>query len=379
MIFKTGSETLIDSINLLIDKRVAVITNQTGILSDGRLLIDVLVEKGINIKWIFTPEHGLFADEKNQNIYLGIPVISLYQNQKNIDDKYLKDIDILIYDIQDLGVRFYTYTSTLYLTLKDAERNNITFILCDRPAIHNLNYISGFFLEQEYSSFVGLIPTPICYGLTTGELGNYLKSCIDINGKSVNLKIMKMQGYNRNVDFESLNMKWVNPSPNIRSIEAARLYPALCFLEGTNFSEGRGTDFPFTLFGSPFCNTDKIIDELNKYNLSGIDFEKIEFTPEKDSFGNTPKYCNQKCYGIRIILKDFWQFKPMETAVAILLTLKNLENNFKWINNNFIDKLAGTNKLRIMIDNNESYDNIINSCKQDVENFKNTINKYLLY
>ncbi len=377
--FKTGGETLFDSLNLLLDKRVAVITNQTGILPDGQHLVKALTEKNINIVRIFTPEHGFFSDDGYQENLFGIPVISLYDKQKNIKDEYLNDIDVLIYDIQDLGVRFYTYTSTLYLTMKDAKKNGIQFIICDRPAMHNLNYVSGFLLEPDFSSFVGMIPTPVCYGMTTGELGNYLKSVLQGNGNIMNLKIMKMQGYNRTTDFKNLNIKWVNPSPNIRNLESARLYPALCFLEGTNISEGRGTEFPFTLFGSPFCNSDLLLNELSKYSLSGVDFQKTEFTPVKDKSGYVPKYCNEKCYGIKITLTNFQEYKPMETAIAILLSLKNLEKNFKWINNNFIDKLAGTNKLRIMINNNESYNYILKSWQSDVENFKNKINKFLLY
>lgn len=377
--FKSGSEILLDSIYLLENKRVALITNHTGILPDGKHLIDALIDKRINVVRIFTPEHGFFADEGYEKKYKGIEVISLYNNDKNIKDEYLQDLDILIYDIQDLGVRFYTYTSTLYLTMKDAFRNNIDFIICDRPAMHNLNYVSGFFLEERFSSFVGLIPTPICYGMTTGELGACLKSIIDSYPKTLNLKVMKMQGYNRNIDYENLNFKWVNPSPNIRNLESARLYPALCFLEGTNFSEGRGTEIPFTLFGAPFCNNEVIFNELYKYNLPGLDFERVEFTPLKYNQQYTPKYCNEKCYGVKIILKDFFKYKPMETAIAILITLKKFEKNFKWTNNNFIDKLAGTDKLRKMIDNNESYDNIISYWTNDVERFINQIDKFLFY
>lgn len=378
-IFKSGGEVLLDSIHLLRGKRVALITNQSGILPNGKHLIDALVDKRINVVRIFTPEHGFFADEGYDKKYRGIEVISLYNINKNIKDEDLQDVDILIYDIQDLGVRFYTYTSTLYLTMKDAFRNNIDFIICDRPAMHNLNYVSGFVLEERFSSFVGLIPTPICYGMTTGELGSYLKSIIDSYSKTLNLKVMKMQGYNRNVDYENLSFKWVNPSPNIRNLESARLYPALCFLEGTNFSEGRGTEIPFTLFGSPFCNNEVIVNELYKYNLPGLDFEKVEFTPLKSNQAYNPKYCNEKCYGVKIILRDFFQYKPMETAVAILITLKKFEKNFKWTNNNFIDKLAGTDRLRKMIDNGESYDKIINYWSNDVEKFKNQIDKFLFY
>ncbi|MCX7833478.1 MAG: DUF1343 domain-containing protein [Ignavibacteria bacterium] len=377
--FKTGSEVLLDSLHLLLNKRVALITNHSGVIKDGRHILDILISKGINIVRIFTPEHNFFADDENRNYYNGIEIISLYNKNKNIKDEYLRDVDILIYDIQDLGVRFYTYTSTLYFTMRDAFRNEITFILCDRPAIHNLNYISGFMLEPEFSSFVGSIPTPVCYGMTTGELGNYLKSLIDSDNKTLDLRIMKMQDYNRNIDYENLNFIWINPSPNIRSLESARLYPALCFLEGTNFSEGRGTEYPFTLFGAPFCDNDILLNELNKYNLPGVNFEKVEFIPTKDKYGSTPKYSNEKCLGIKINLKNFRQFEPMETAVAILLTLKNTQKDFKWINNNFIDKLAGSDKLRIMIDNHENYLTILNSWKNEVENFKNVISKFLLY
>jgi uncharacterized protein YbbC (DUF1343 family) len=377
--FRTGDEVLIDSLYLLQGKNIGIITNSTGLTGKGKHIITELLEKKVTVKRIFTPEHGFYIDDGNAESFSNIEIISLYGNSNKINVEYLKDIDILIYDIQDLGVRFYTYTSTLYLTMKDAVNSGTEYIICDRPSVADLNYIGGYFLDNNYSSFVGIIPVPVVYGMTTGELGLYLQQYFSSELGKLNLKVMKMQGYTRQSDFEKLHMKWINPSPNIRTPEAGRLYSALCFLEGTNISEGRGTDNPFTLFGAPFCNPDEIITELKKYNFEGIEFEPVEFTPESTTSYSAPKYENEKCYGVRLIFKDYKKFTPMELSVAVLITLKKLYPAFQWTKNNFIDKLAGTDRLRKNINNGMTVNEIINDWNEEVKEFNFEREKILLY
>lgn len=375
--FKLGNEVLLtEKSDLIKDKRIALITNKTGILSNGNYFYSELLNNGFNVVKIFSPEHGFAADDKNIN-NLNIPVISLYESEKSFSKSDVNDVDVIIFDIQDLGARFYTYTSTLYLTMKDAIKYDKEYIICDRPSIANPNYADGFMLEDKFSSFVGLIPTPVMYGLTSGELGNYLKDMISSGYEK--LYVIPMKNYTSKTNYEDLCLPWVNPSPNITSLESGRIYPALCFLEGTNFSEGRGTDIPFQLVGAPFCNSDDLLTALNEYNLDGVKFEKTIFTPTSKISSYDPKFMNQECNGLKITVTDYFYFMPVKTSIAILLSLKKSCSKFKWINNNFIDKLAGTNKLRKMIDNGATYQEIVDSWRDGLAEYKSKIKKYLIY
>lgn len=376
--FMLGNEVLVnEKLDLFKNKRVAVITNKTGILSNGKLLFEVLINKGVDVVKIFTPEHGFESDDTYKNTGINVPVISLYGKSKSIEDSDMEDVDVFVFDIQELGVRYYTYTSTLYLTMKDASRRGKMFILCDRPSIANPNYFDGFLLNDNFSSFVGMIPTPIAYGMTIGELGNYLRSTI--TNKEFDFEVIKMKGYNRDIQYEDLNLPWVNPSPNIVSLLSAKIYPALCFIEGTNISEGRGTDTPFQLFGAPFCNSEELAYIMNSFHFEGVSFSAIKFTPDKKISSYEPKYMNEECNGVSITITDFMKFKPVEVSIAVLYALRASTKNFKWINNNYIDKLAGTSKLRTMIDGNKSIKDISDSYNDELEKFNTKRKKFLLY
>jgi uncharacterized protein YbbC (DUF1343 family) len=377
--FETGNTMLIkENLNLLKDKRVGIITNSTGVDKLGKHIIDMLVENKVNVTKIFTPEHGFSADDTYKALGIEIPVTSLYGNKYSFTKNDVSDVDVLIFDIQELGVRFYTYTSTLYLTMQDAKKYEKEYIVCDRPSVADIHNTEGFMLDENYSSFVGKIPTPVVFGLTIGELANYL------NGEYVNndkFKVIKMKDYDSNIKYENLMSGWINPSPSITSIESARLYPALCFLEGTSISEGRGTTTPFQVFGSPFVNSDALLKNLNDFNLQGISFEKTEFVPDQSLLPSyTPmKFVSVVCYGVKLTVTDCFKFKPFETSAAVLLALKKSSTKFAWINKNFIDKLVGTNKFRTMIDNGSTLNEIIAEADKDARNFKEKTKPYLLY
>ena len=263
--FKLGNEVLLESkLGELKNKKIALVTNQTGILPDGTHIIDALVAKGINVVKIFTPEHGIRGDENYSNIdeKTGIPIVSIYGANVKPTASDLSDVDVIIYDIQDVGARFYTYTSTLYYVIESAVENNKKLLVCDRPVIINPNYVDGFMIEDGFESFVGKIPAPICYGMTCGELAKYLKD--EIKFKSDVLGVVKMQNYTHSTDYETLKLKWVKPSPNMFFPSTAVVYPGTCFIEGTNVSEGRGTEKPFEYIGAPWCNGDELAGELNQ-------------------------------------------------------------------------------------------------------------------
>jgi uncharacterized protein YbbC (DUF1343 family) len=377
--FETGNTMLVkENIELLKDKRVGVITNSTGVDKNGKHIIDLLIENKLNVSKIFTPEHGFSADDTYITSGIEIPVTSLYGNKYTFTKNDVSDVDVLVFDIQELGVRFYTYTSTLYLTMQDAKKFGKEFLVCDRPSVTNLNNTEGFMLDEDFSSFVGKIPTPVVFGLTLGELANYLNGEYIKNDK---FKVIKMKDYDSNIKYENLMSNWINPSPSITSIESARLYPALCFLEGTDISEGRGTSTPFQVLGSPFVNGDVLLKNLNDYDLKGISFEKTEFCPDQSLLPSytAMKFISVVCYGVKLSVTDIYKFKPFETSVAVLLSLKKSSSKFHWINKNFIDKLAGTNKLRTMIDNGSTLNDIIAESENDVRNFKEKIKPYLMY
>lgn len=376
--FKLGNEVLLDNTELLKDKKIAVLTNQTGILSDGTHIIDALMSKGINVVKIFTPEHGIRGDENYSEVdeKTGIPIVSIYGAKTKPSSEDLAGIDIIIYDIQDVGARFYTYTSTLYYIIEAAKDNGKQLIVCDRPVIINPSYVDGFMLEAQYSSFVGLIPTPVCYGMTCGELANFLSSSVlGFN----NLKISKMENYYRTTDYNSLNLKWVKPSPSMFTSATALCYPSTCFLEGTNVSEGRGTPKPFEYFGAPWMNSQVISEELNGIGLKGVKFEALTFTPNEKISAYPPKFFNIECNGIYINVTDKSQFEPVKCGVAILLALSKISPEFKLNKDNFIDKLAGTNALRSAVKSGLTYESVISQFSGDVESFKTEREKYFLY
>lgn len=379
--FLPGNEVLLTKNSFQIkDKRLALITNTSGVMSNGVLFLDSLY-KNFNVVKIFTPEHGLRGDDKNEDYVdgpTGIPVISLYGSKKKPDATDLENVDILVYDIQDVGARFYTFINTMFYCMEAAMENNKEIIVCDRPMIPNANYVDGFMLDNSEESFVGMINVPVAYGMTCGELAKY------INGEYFDnkciLSIVAMENYSRETDYTSLNLPWIKPSPNMYFPSSAVSYLGTCLFEGTNFAEGRGTDKPFEYIGAPYCNGKKLADELNKYNFSGVTFENISFTPQTiTSASNPPKYVGELCEGVYINVNDKKTFEPVRAGIAVLVSLKKLFPGFNINKNNFLDKLAGTKNLRLMLEKGSSYHEIINSYIGKLSEFKLKRSKYLIY
>ncbi|MCI0448767.1 MAG: DUF1343 domain-containing protein [Chlorobi bacterium] len=377
--FKLGNEVLLDNIEILKNKNVALLTNQTGILPSGTHIVDALIDKKINVVKIFSPEHGIRGDENYSNIdeKTEIPIVSLYGGKNKPSSGDLKNVDIIIYDIQDVGARFYTYTSTLYYMLESAIQNGKTVIVCDRPIIINPAYTDGFMLEPEFESFVGLVPAPVCYGMTCGELAIYL--CNYVFNNTDYLKVYEMQNYSRSTDYNALNLPWVKPSPNMLSPQTAVCYPATCFLEGTNVSEGRGTAKPFEYFGAPWVNSELLAKALNSYNLSGVVFEPVTFTPSEKISSYPPKFFNKTCYGVYINVTNKSAFEPVKAGTAILIELHKNFPEFKFNKAHFIDKLAGTDKLRKSVTEGKSLSEINSLWKSSLNEFNLKREKILLY
>jgi len=379
--YQNGLEVLYeDGFSILKKKNVAVVVNQTSVDSHGDHLIKLAHDEGIRIKAVFTPEHGfrgiVEAGEKVDDGFetlTGAPIHSLYGKTKKPSSDMLKGIDILVFDMQDVGVRYYTYVSTLTLAMESAAENGIPFIILDR--VNPLGYeVEGPILEMEFSSFVGMHPVPIRHGMTLGELA------LMINGESwlkhgikADLTVIAYKGtINEKVKTQSFN---VPPSPNMPDIETAWLYQGLCLLEGTNLSEGRGTDLPFKLFGAPWMNSNAIADKLQKISSKGDKYEITSFTPRSEPAAKYPKYEGEECRGIRIITLE----NPLMWTMHLLQIVQDQHpEKFKFLDTNFIDKLYGSDRLRLSNENNITIEKLLASDFAYTQ-FLEKRKKYLIY
>ena len=359
------------------NKNVAIVGNQTSRL-DNVHLVDTLIKLDINIKCIFSPEHGFLGsgsagESISDTLYNdNIPIISLYGDNKELNDSDLNNIDIVIFDIQDVGVRFYTYISTLHYVMEGCARNNIKLILLDRPNPH-AHYIDGPVLKKSFSSFVGMHPVPVVYGMTIGEYALMINGEGWLKNNLINdLTIIKINAYSR---FDKINYSFQDPpSPNLPNMNAIQLYPSLCFFEGTLISVGRGTDTPFEIFGSPFFNPDSIDSDFN-------------FIPTANFGSKYPKYSGEICYGwdlsgqFNSVQSDFFSFNDAQLNLQYLIHAYNqMPTSIKDIFfNSFFNNLAGNDQLRIQISEGLSVKEIRSSWETDLLHFQKIREKYLLY
>ena len=356
-----GSERTNLYIDKLLDKKVAVIANNTSIIRSNNLdihLIDTLIKRGVKIEKIFSPEHGFLGDkddgEKIENgFYKSIEVISLYGKNRKINDNDIENIDILIFDIQDVGVRFYTYLSTLHYAMESVSRTNKKLIILDRPNPNSF-YIDGPILDLKNKSFIGLHPVPIVYGMTIGEYGKMIngEGWLENNLKA-NLEVIKIKNYNHKLKYEPN----IRPSPNLPNIQSIYLYPSLAFLEKTEVSVGRGTKTQFQIYGHPDFN------------------EKFSFIP-KPNFGSQ----NPKLNGIKSNGEDLRNYKTgnrieLKWLINSYNQIKDKENFFR----SDFNKLSGSSKLQDQIKNGIQESIIRDSWLEGLEKFKKIRKKYLLY
>ncbi len=387
---KIGAEIFLEKhLDLIKGKRIGIVTNHTGILPDGKHIVDVLNEiPDVKIVTLFGPEHGIRGEVPDGksishgfDVKTGIPVYSLYGEVKKPTPEMLKDIDVLLFDIQDVGARFYTYISTLSYCMEACAEQGKKFIVLDRPNPIRGVYVDGPVLELKFKSFVGLQTIPVAHGMTVGELAKMFneEGWLE-NGVKADLIVIKMENYSRKMWFDQTGLPWVKPSPNMMTLKTAVVYTATCFIEGTNVSEGRGTEHPFEWIGAPWIDAKKFANELNSFNLPGVKFEPIEFVPvDIEKVTVDPKYEGEKCYGVYLNVYDREKFEPVKTAVYILYALKKLfPNDFKWRTAGQ-DRLWGTDRIRLMIDEGKKPDEIIKTWKSEVENFLKIRQKYLLY
>ena len=358
---KTGADNFEKYIPLLKDKKVGIVTNQTGLLSNKKHVVDFLLEKKINIQTIFAPEHGFrgtadagehVVDGKDSKT--GLSIISLYGDNKKPKPEQLSGIDVMVFDLQDVGARFYTYISSLHYVMEACAENNVPLIILDRPN-PNGGIVDGPLLEKEFTSFVGMHPIPLLHGMTIGEYAKMINGEKWLkNAAQCKLTVIPCVNYNRKMDYSLL----AKPSPNLPNDQSINLYASLCLFEGTNVSMGRGTEKQFQIYGSPY---------LTKTNFS--------FTPKPNFGAKDPVYNGVECFGED--LTTYPKLKQLELK-WLLKAYQNTSDKTKFFNP-FFTKLAGTKKLQQQIESGTSEENIRKSWVKDLEAFKKMRMKYLIY
>jgi len=367
-------------LSLVYNKRVGVVTNQTGMLFTGTPLssmsnqklkkdihlIDFLVERNVDVRKIFSPEHGFRGDadagetiQSGKDIKTGLPLVSLYGTNKKPSKEQLEDIDVILFDIQDVGVRFYTYISTLHYVMEAAAETGKKVIVLDRPN-PNGHYIDGPVLDMKYQSFVGMHPVPVVYGMTIGEYAQMINGEGWLkNAVKCDLTVVPLKNYTHQRHY----VLPIKPSPNLPNDRAINLYPSTCFFEAFNGSEGRGTEKPFQVYGSPY--------------LKNMPYQ---FTPKPNAGAKNPRFSGQACYGEDLSETPFLSEINLEWLIKAYQNYEGREPF--WIKNSgefWIDKLAGSDELRKQIEQGWNEEKIKESWQPGLNKFKEIRKRYLLY
>ena len=358
-------------------KRLGLITNQSGIDRQRRSTIDLLrASTALTLVALYSPEHGIrgiaetrvtsSVDEKT-----GLPIHSLYGDTNKPTPQMLEGIDVLVYDIQDLGVRQYTYESTLALAMQAAAEKGIPLVVLDRPDPITGTILEGDILEPAYQSFVGIYPVLSRHGMTVGELAKMYNAEQRIGAK---LTVVPVEGWRRGMWWDQTGLPWVNPSPNIRRLEAAVHYPGTVFFEAINVSEGRGTDLPFEQIGAPWLKNTEVVAEMNAMRLPGIRFETVEFRVAEAA----RKFPGQVLKGVRFILTDRDVYRPLATSLLMIDLIRRLHpDQFQWADST-IERHGGTARLRRAIESG-TLPELLREWERDQAAFREKRAPYLIY
>ena len=385
-----GSDNLFKHhLDLIRHKRVGIVTNHSALMSNGDHLVDALARVAdIRIAALFGPEHGIRGrapDRKGIRHEVdeatGIPIYSLFGKTLRPTASMLKDVDALLFDIQDVGARFYTYTTTLALTMEAAAERGMPYIVLDRPNPIGGTRVEGPILDPALRSFVGWLPIPVVHGLTIGEIATMINGEHWLKGSlRTDLHVVRMSGWKRSMFYDQTDLRWINPSPSIRSLQTALVYPGTCFIEGTNVSEGRGTKHPFEYVGAPWINGKELAVRLAGENLSGVAFRSVNFTPRSTRALTTDsKYEGKWCQGICLEISDRARFEPVRAGIHLLSALQSLYPDQFGMRPQRLDELVGTSRVRRAISKGHHADSIVRDWKDDLTVFKSLRKKYLLY
>ncbi len=368
-------------------KNIGLVVNQTSVDRNGTHLVDRLMQTDAQVEAIFAPEHGFRGQtaagqtvQDGTDPVSGAQVYSVYGERRRPAPETLKGLDVLIYDIQDVGVRCYTYISTLGYSMQAAARQGIPFWVLERPNPITGSIVEGPVLKNEYRSFVGLYPIPMRYGMTSGELARMIVGEEWLAfPEGFQPTVIEMTGWERDEWMNELNLPWTAPSPNIPRLTTAVVYPGMVLLEGTNVSEGRGTDHPFEWVGAPWISGKKLVRKLNKLDLPGVRFDTVTFTPEKKSGQAVqPAYEGERCKGAMLNITDRDQFRAVRTGVSVLWTIHRMyPESFRW-KREHADRLFGGDGLRTAIEQGKVLPEVRTLLNEQLESFREKRRNYLL-
>lgn len=369
-------------------KRVGIATNHTALSGKGEHIVDIIHDAGIDVTAIFGPEHGFRGIEDAGELVqdgidtkTGSPIYSLYGRTHKPTAEMLKNVDVLVFDIQDIGARFYTYISTMGYVMEAGAENGIPVYILDRPnPIGRL--AEGPIIEQEFYSGVGRYPIPLRHGMTVGELAMMLKEEGWIpHADKLELHVVECKGWKPKKPYTKARQTWINPSPNIRNINEALVYPGTCLFEATNFSEGRGSDKPFEWVGAPYVDSDELVEALQNLNIHGIKIEPVSYTPTApaDAYYR-PKYDGVLCHGVALTVTDPVNFRSLEFGVHLIDVLMELyPDKFVITRPHWMNKLWGNRQAFDMFDAHEPAEKIIKSYQNEVNKFVEIREAYLMY
>ena len=385
---KTGLDLFFEhKKTILSGKKIALVANPSAIDTSFRFILDLfLAEKSWKIAALWGPEHGLRAElqdqdwsESFQDPKTGLPVYSLYGKHLKPTAEMMSEVDAVVFDIQDVGSRYYTFIYTLSYVMEACMEHQKEIVVLDRPNPINGIDLEGPVLERGYESFVGRYPIPIRHGMTVGELALYFQHEFDIHCR---LDVIQMEGWSRASYFEQTGLPWVMPSPNMPTVDAAIVYPGMCLFEATNVSEGRGTTRPFEIFGAPWIEPEKFCAAIQEFALPGVHFRPLYFQPTFN------KFHKQVCGGAQMHVTDRKLFQPVRTALCLLFVLlRDYRTEFRWKDPPYefvtdrlpMDILWGNSWIRQDLEMNVPPDEIERKWQQGLSAFVKSREKYLLY
>jgi uncharacterized protein YbbC (DUF1343 family) len=386
---RVGIERLLDEErSALADLRVGLVSNPASIDSAFRHSAEVLSgESDIRLAALFGPQHGFRSDLQDNMIETPhgrddrrrVPIYSLYSETREPTAEMLRDIDVLVIDLQDVGTRVYTYIYTMANCMRAAARHGVRVIVCDRPNPVGGVAVEGASLRPEFASFVGQFPIPLRHGMTIGEVARLFNGEFGIGAA---LDVVPLDGWRRDMYYDDTGLPWVMPSPNLPTLDSATVYPGAVLFEGTMLSEGRGTTRPFELIGAPWINGERLAAAMNARRLAGVHFRPVFFEP------TFQKHAKQTCGGCQMHVTDRTSFQPVRAAVELIAEFRRQDpSSFAWRQPPYeyehdkwpIDILYGSDRLRLAIDAGEELDRLIASWNPEEEAFRRNRERYLLY
>lgn len=380
-----GNEDFIENFpRELRDESLGLVINHTSVLPKGKTLLRALLQKGHKIQAVFSPEHGFSGDiEAGQEVqngqFKGIKIFSLYGEMRKPTPEQMTGIDAFVYDIQDVGTRFYTYITTLKNVMEAAAEAKIPVYVLDRPNPIGGTIIEGALLQPEFESFIAAFPITVRYGLTSGELAMMAKGEGWVP-EAVELRVVKMKKWRRQFFWKNTGLTWIPPSPNMPYPESAIIYPGTALLGALNLNKGRGTRYPLLQFGAPWLDPVSIIERLNREEEFGVELEAVSFIPRSlPGKALHPLYENKTCRGIYVHIRQREKFRSLRFVLALIKTLKDHYPDNSYPESRYLDSMFGNDLLSRYIKGSVSYEKILIKMEEDEELFRQRRRKYLLY